>query len=262
MLAPTLFISHGSPMFALEPGRIGPRLGRIGRALDGLRAILVVSPHWQTHGLRVGGSPMPPILHDFGGFPAPLYALRYPAPGDPALAIEVQRMLSDAGRDAGIDAQRGLDHGAWVPLLHLRPEADLPVLQVSMPHDLDAAGALALGRALAPLREDGVLVVGSGSLTHNLGEFRQRIEDSGYAAAFAHWVADAVARGDTAALVDYRARAPHALRAHPTEEHFLPLLVAMGAARPGEGVRRFDGGMAYGTLSMDAFGWGLPAGVA
>lgn len=262
MLAPTLFISHGSPMFALEPGRIGSHLARIGRGLDGPRAILVVSPHWQTQGLRVGGNPMPSTLHDFGGFPAPLYALRYPAPGDPALATAVQRTLSDAGLAATIDTRRGLDHGAWVPLLHLRPEADLPVLQVSMPHDLDAAGALALGRALAPLRETGMLLVGSGSLTHNLGEFRQRIEDPAYAAAFGHWVADAVARGDTAALVDYRARAPHAVRAHPTEEHFLPLLVALGTVRPGEGVRRFDGGMAYGTLSMDAFGWGLPAGVA
>ena len=260
--APSLFISHGSPMFALEPGLLGPNLGRIGRALPELAAIVVVSPHWQTRGVRVTASDAPETIHDFGGFPAPLYALQYPARGEPRLATRVVQRLRDAGIDAALDPKRGLDHGAWVPLRHLRPGADVPVLQVSMPHDLDAAGALRLGRALAPLRDEGVLVVGSGSLTHNLFEFRGPVDDPEYAQAFASWVADAVERHDLDALVGYRDRAPHAARAHPTEEQYLPLLVAAGAADAAEPRRLIEGGMTYGVLSMDSFGYGLPSDAA
>ena len=256
--APSLFVSHGSPMFALEPGLLGPNLLRIGASLSGLTAIIVVSPHWQTRGVRISGSASPETIHDFGGFPAPLYALQYPAPGEPRIAAQALGLLQAAGFDAAIDTQRGLDHGAWVPLRYLKPDANVPVLQVSMPHDLDAAGALRLGRALAPMREQGVLVIGSGSLTHNLYEFRRHINDPEYAQAFADWTADAVARGDVESLVHYRSRAPHAQRAHPTEEHFLPLLVAFGASDVSEPRRVVEGGMTYGILSMDSFGFGLP----
>ena len=253
---PALFVSHGSPMFALEPGLLGPALERFGAALPRLRAIVVVSPHWQTRGVRVTGAPSLQTIHDFGGFPAPLYQLRYDAPGDPALAAEIAVRLREAGFDASVDAARGIDHGAWVPLRYLRPERDVPVLQVSLPQDIDAAGALRLGHALAPLRDEGVLVVGSGSLTHNLYEFRQHIRDPEYAQAFADWVADAVARGDSDALLAYRERAPHAARAHPTEEHFLPLLVALGASREGEAAELIAGGMTHDVLSMDSFAFG------
>ncbi len=256
-LAPSFFISHGSPMWALEPGLLGPALQQIGRTLVGLEAVVVVSPHWQTQGVRVAATTAPATIHDFGGFPAPLYALHYTPVGAPDLAADIARMLADAGFDATTDAGRGLDHGAWVPMRYLKPEADVPVLQVSMPHDLDAAGALRLGQALAPLRERGVAVVGSGSLTHNLFEFRSHIRDPEYAQAFADWVADALRRGDTDALVHYRERAPHALRAHPSEEHYLPLLVALGASRVDERASRIEGGMTYGVLSMDSFGFGL-----
>ncbi|WP_257386912.1 dioxygenase family protein [Tahibacter caeni] len=255
---PVLFISHGSPMFALEPGRLGPQLHGFGAALSGVRAILVVSPHWQTRGVRVTASPAPETLHDFGGFPAPLYRLRYPAAGAPAVAQAAAALLAEAGFTVDIDGARGLDHGAWVPLRHLRPQADLPVLQVSLPQDIDAAGALRLGRALAPLRERGVLLIGSGSLTHNLYELRQSIRDPEYAQVFADWVREAVARGDTAALLDYRRQAPQATRAHPSEEHFLPLLVALGASDAGDAPQWIAGGMTYGVLSMDSFAW-LPA---
>jgi 4,5-DOPA dioxygenase extradiol len=258
--APSLFVSHGSPMFALEPGLLGPNLQRIGEDLSELTAIVVVSPHWQTRGVRITGASILDTIHDFGGFPAPLYALQYPARGSPHIASQVLERLQAAGIDAAIDAVRGLDHGAWVPLRYLKPAADVPVLQVSMPHDLDAAGALRLGQALAPLRELGVLVIGSGSLTHNLYEFRQHIKDPRYAQTFADWIADAVTRGDMDALVHYRERAPHAVRAHPTEEHFLPLLVALGASRADEPRYLVEGGMTYGILSMDSFGFGLPAG--
>lgn len=254
--APVLFVSHGSPMFALEPGRLGRQLQRLGEGLQGLAAIAVLSPHWQTRGVRVTAATAPPTLHDFGGFPPPLYALRYPARGEPMLAARIVALLQEAGFDAAPDRQRGLDHGAWVPLRYLRPRADLPVLQVSLPRDLDANGALRLGEALKPLRELGVVLVGSGSLTHNLHEFRGRVRDPGYAQAFAHWVAAAVARGDRHALLDYRARAPHAVRAHPTEDHFLPLLFALGASEPGEPRRLLDGGITHGVLSMDSFVFG------
>lgn len=257
--APALFVSHGSPMFALEPGILGPNLRRLGRALTDLSAIVVVSPHWQTEGVRVGASAAPATIHDFGGFPAALYQLQYRSPGAPAMASDVVRLLADAGFAVAPDARRGLDHGAWVPLRYLKPEADVPVLQVSMPHDLDAAAALRLGRALAPLRERGVSIVGSGSLTHNLYEFRRHIDDPQYAQAFADWAADAVARRDEQALIHYRDRAPFGRRAHPTEEHFLPLLVAVGASDANESRSLVYGGMTHGVLSMDSFGFGLAA---
>ena len=259
-LAPSLFVSHGSPMFALEPGVLGPALQRIGSALSDLSAVVIVSPHWQTRGVRVATTSAPETIHDFGGFPPPLHALQYTPPGAPALAAEVVRMLVDAGFAASIDARRGLDHGAWVPMRYLKPHADVPVFQVSLPHDLDSAGALRLGQALAPLRARGVLVIGSGSLTHNLYEFRQHVRDPEYAQAFADWVRDAVLRRDIEALVDYRRRAPQAARAHPSEEHYLPLLVALGASNDSDRAQLVIGGMTYGVLSMDSFGFGLPDG--
>jgi 4,5-DOPA dioxygenase extradiol len=246
-------------MFALEPGLLGPNLGRVAAALPPITAIVVASPHWQTRGVRVTGAQAPETIHDFGGFPAPLYALHYPAPGAPQLATHIVELLRSAGFDAAIDARRGLDHGAWVPLRYLAPGAEVPVVQVSLPQDIDTAGALRLGEALRPLRDAGVLVIGSGSLTHNLHEFRGHIADPEYAQAFADWVADAVARRDVDALVHYRTRAPHATRAHPTEEHYLPLLVALGASNADETRTRIAGGMTHGVLSMDSFGFGLEA---
>jgi 4,5-DOPA dioxygenase extradiol len=244
-------------MFALTPGMLGPALRRLGGSLPDVSAIVVVSPNGQTPGVCVGASDAPATIHDFGGFPAPLYALHYQPPGAPELASDIVRLLADAGIPARLDTRRGLDHGAWVPLRYLKPNAEVPVVPVSMPFDLDAAGALRLGRALAPLRERGVLVVGSGSLTHNLFEFRRHIDDPEYAQAFADWVARAVATRDEGALVDYRLKAPHATRAHPTEEHFLPLLVAVGASAPGEPQQLIEGGMTDGVLSMDSFAFGL-----
>lgn len=254
--APALFLSHGSPLFALRPGRIGPRLQALGAALSGLEAVLVVSPHWQAAELRVGSAAAPATLHDFGGFPAPLYQLGYPAPGAPGFARRAIELLRSAGLEAREDPQRGLDHGAWAPLRHLLPAANLPVFPLSLPRALDPAGTWQLGAALRPLRDEGVLVVGSGSLTHNLSEFGRPIDDPQYATEFADWIAAAVERRDRDALLDYRRRAPHAQRAHPTEEHFLPLLVAAGAGGD-EPVTRIEGGLSDGTLSMDAYGWGL-----
>lgn len=259
--APALFISHGAPTFATEPGVAGAALTALGRRLPPLEAVLVVSPHWVTRDLEVTGSAAPATLHDFGGFPQALYALQYPSPGHPALAVEVVRLLSAAGLPATVDQRRGLDHGAWVPIRHLLPAATTPVLQLSMPESLDAAGAVRLGRSLHPLRDRGVLVVGSGSLTHNLGEFRgPAVDAAAYVTEFVQWVRGAVTTGDVEALVDYRRRAPHAVRAHPTEEHFLPLLVAVGAALPGDPVGVIEGGTVYGMLSMESYVFGATEG--
>ena len=244
-------------MFALEPGLLGPNLQAIGRALTDVAAVLVVSPHWQTRGVRVTSTALPRTIHDFGGFPQALFDLQYMPPGAPALAADAARLLSEAGFAVTLDPDRGLDHGAWVPLRYLVPDANLPVFQVSLPVDLDAGGALRLGRALAPLRERGVLIIGSGSLTHNLYEFRQHIRDPEYAQQFADWVGEAVLRRDVEALVDYRRRAPHAARAHPTEEHYLPLLVALGASDETDAIASIIGGMTHEVLSMDSFAFGI-----
>ena len=255
--APVFFISHGAPTFALDPGQLGAHLRAMGQQLGGIKAVLVVSSHWQTRALQVLTTPKPETIHDFGGFPAALYQLQYPAPGQPELALEAQRLLAQAGWPVTADAKRGLDHGAWVPLWHLLPQATVPVFQVSMPHQLDTAGALALGRALAPLRDQGVLIVGSGSLTHNLHDLQPPASAAAaYAVEFAHWIRNAVNRADVDALLDYRLRAPHAERAHPTQEHFLPLLVALGASQGAEAAQVIAGDITYGVLSMESYVWG------
>lgn len=256
--APVFFISHGAPTFALEPGRLGARLTDLGKALSGVKAVLVVSPHWQTDGVKVMANTAPKTLHDFGGFPRALYDFQYPARGHLQFAVEAGRLLAGAGFEVDLDDERGLDHGAWVPLLHLLPAADIPVFQVSMPHSLDAAEALHIGRALAPLRQHGVLIVGSGSMTHNLDEFRASgAGEAAYVREFTAWVRQSVLAGAVDTLVDYRRLAPHAKRAHPTEEHFLPLLVAVGANGGESAAQVIDDEIAYGMLSMESYAWGL-----
>jgi 4,5-DOPA dioxygenase extradiol len=258
--APALFVSHGAPTFALEPGLLGPKLARLGEHLSGLAAVVVVSAHWQTAGVQVMRTAVPETIHDFGGFPPALYRLQYPAPGAPVLAAQTAVLLKAAGFDVSFDNDRGLDHGVWVPMLYLLPEARVPVFQVSLPFAFDAQKALQLGGALAPLRRQGLLVMGSGSLTHNLREIGQSDpNNTRYALEFAAWVRRHVQAKDLNALVDYRRRAPHALRAHPTEEHFLPLLVAVGASDDEDSVDVIEGGMTYGVLSMESYVFGSPA---
>lgn len=257
---PSLFVSHGAPTFALEPGLAGPQLTALGRTLPRPEAVLVVSPHWMTPSPRVGVAAQPQTVHDFGGFDPALYRVDYPAPGHPRLARRAIETLAAAGWPAQADERRGLDHGAWVPLLHLFPQADVPMFQVSLPSRLDAASAWAFGEALAPLAEEGVLVVGSGSLTHNLAEFRgHHGADEPYVAEFAAWVRDAVTAGDGPRLRSTLAAAPHAGRAHPSTEHFWPLLVAAGAAPEQGDWRVLDGGIAHGVLAMDTFVFGASA---
>lgn len=260
---PTLFVSHGAPTFALEPGAAGPLLAQLGRDLPRPRAVLVVSPHWMTRDVAVATSAAPQTMHDFGGFPRALYQIHYPAPGHPALAQAAIELLAAAGYRVGADPRRGLDHGAWVPLRHMYPQADVPVFQVSMPATLDAASAWQFGAALAPLSAQGVLIVGSGSLTHNLYEFRQGNDRAeAYAGEFVDWVRTTVQGQQREDLLHTLARAPHAARAHPSAEHFLPLLVAAGAAADGAPVTVLPGGIVHGVLSMESYLFGnVDAGI-
>ena len=254
---PSVFVSHGAPTFAIEPGRAGAQLAALGRALGKPKGIVVVSPHWMTRGVEITSSPTPETIHDFGGFPSRLYEMRYPAPGSPELAARAAQVLQESGIAAVLNGSRGLDHGAWVPLLHMFPDADVPVVQVSLPLRTDAAKAFELGLALAPLAAEGVLIIGSGSLTHNLYEFRTgEVEEAAYAREFSTWIRQAVVDGSVDRLVHALERAPHAERAHPTTEHYLPLLVAAGAGEIPAPATVLDGGIRHGVLSMESYVFG------
>ena len=253
---PSVFVSHGAPTLALEPAEAGAMLARLGRELPRPQSILVVSAHWEAGRPAVSAATLPRTIHDFYGFPPELYSLAYGAPGAPGLAARVKELLVAAGMQCEESPDRGLDHGAWVPLRYLYPDADIPVTQLAVSPGLGAAHHLELGRALAPLAEEGVLVLGSGGLTHNLREVRfdsPAPPAPDWVSAFADWAGAAVAAGDAAALVDYRRRGPHACRNHPSDEHFLPLLVAMGAAGKDAAGVRVPGGVSHGVLAMDAF---------
>lgn len=264
---PALFISHGAPLFAIDAGESGPALTRLGdqvkaMADGGLRGVVIMSPHWMAKAPAVMSNPRPDTWHDFGGFPPELYKLAYPAPGAPELAGEVEELLREQGIEAQPDPKRPFDHGAWVPLMHLFPQHDVPVVQVALPAGWSPAQVYAMGQALRPLRERGVLLVGTGSMTHNLSEFfgGQR-EPAPYVVEFSRWVEDAVTRGDLDALLDYRTLAPHAQRAHPSDDHFLPLFFALGAGGFGQGEavkpQYVTREVMYGILAMDSFA--LPA---
>ncbi|MGY6270468.1 DODA-type extradiol aromatic ring-opening family dioxygenase [Achromobacter denitrificans] len=251
---PTLFVSHGSPMLAVEPGLTGPALAAWSTAQGRKpKGVLVVSPHWMGEGLALSTRDRQVAWHDFGGFPAELYALQYGAPGSPALASRVQALLAESGIAAEQDPRRPLDHGAWVPLRYLYPGADVPVVQLSLDMGRDAAGQLALGRALAPLRDEDILVIGSGSLTHNLRDVRmpQDAPPLPYVPAFQEWYAGRLAARDLPALLDWQAQAPGAAQAHPHDEHLMPLYVALGAG--GATARRLTDEISYGALAMDAY---------
>ncbi|GAA5158188.1 class III extradiol ring-cleavage dioxygenase [Viridibacterium curvum] len=257
---PTLFVSHGSPMHAIQAGAAGEAwqaaANAVTEAYGKPRAILMVSAHWETNIPMVTGSAAPETIHDFGGFPAELYRIQYKAPGDPALAERIQSLLRDEGMCAGIEAHRGLDHGAWAPLLHMWPTADVPVLQLSVQSALGARHHLGMGRALTALRDEGVLIFASGHMTHNLRDFftsRGQPADAGYAQQFRNWVDERVRQRKLEELVDWDVDAPYGLRAHPTPEHFLPLFVALGAAGEGYATTTLFSGMEGSVLAMDAY---------
>jgi 4,5-DOPA dioxygenase extradiol len=256
---PTLFLSHGSPMHALEPGAAGSSWQAMATALPKPRAIVIVSAHWETALPMVTGAGQLQTIHDFGGFPAELYRLRYDAPGSPDVAREVVELLTNAGFAASNNGCRGIDHGAWVPLRWMYPARDVPVVQLSVQPTLGPEHHLAVGRAMAPLTERDVLVIGSGHVTHNLRDWmetRGARDPLPYVTEFAGWLERVLATHDEDALVHYRERAPDAVRAHPSEEHFLPLFVALGAAGTNPAVQRLHAGLEGAALSMDAYRFG------
>ncbi len=264
---PALFVSHGAPTLALDPGRTGRSWQMLAQRLPRPRAILVVSAHWETALPRVSAAQRPPTIHDFFGFPQALFEIEYPAPGAPDLAPRVKELLTDAGLSCTIEGDRGLDHGAWVPLLSMYPDADIPVTQLSIQPELDPRHHFRMGQALRPLAAEGVLILASGSLTHNLRDVRwQSVGERGepYVEGFREWIAARIAGGAIEELLDYRSLAPDARRAHPTDDHLLPLFVALGAAPDARQSRRVDNGVTLGVLAMDAyeFATGVEAGAA
>jgi 4,5-DOPA dioxygenase extradiol len=226
---PAIFLAHGSPLLLDDAGWVG-ELSRWAGALPRPRAVLMLSAHWTRRPITLGATRTVPLVYDFSGFPEAYYQVTYPAPGAPELAARV-RGLVGAAQPVADAPERGLDHGAYVPLVAMYPRADVPVLQASLP-TLEPQALFALGRALAPLRREGVLIVGSGFLTHNMRALDPRPDapTPAWASEFDAWAAEALARRDVDALLDYRGRAPGVAQALPTHEHFVPVLAALGAA--------------------------------
>ena len=267
---PPIFVSHGSPMIALEPGAAGAFMRRLGPAIDATfgrpKAILAISAHTAARAPVLLAAPRHEAVYDFGGFDPKLSTLRYDAAGAPELAAEVAQRLADAGIPAHVLAQGGLDHGIWTALRYVYPAADIPVLPLAFVPDQSPAAQFALGEALAPLAGQGVLVFGTGSITHNLrrvfaGGLRAKADQPEIAesAAFRRWMLERSTARDWEALFDYRMRAPSAVDMHPTDEHLLPWYVAAGAGGRDTTPQRLHDSVTFGSLAMDAYAFGPQA---
>jgi 4,5-DOPA dioxygenase extradiol len=261
-LPPVLFVSHGAPTVALEDSDYTRALRSFGAGLREIAAVAICSAHWETpDGVQVGTAERAPILHDFSGFPAALYALDYPSSGAPEPAARALDRLAGAGISARSNPRRGLDHGAWMPLRFLLPGAEVPVVPISLPRPRTPRGLVRIGRALAPLRAEGVLLVGSGGIVHNLAQLRWEDEAAPvdpWAATFDAWIAERLAAGDASALVDWETRAPHPRLAAPTTEHLDPLFFVLGAAMEGDEIATLCEEIRHGNLSMRSFALARP----
>lgn len=257
---PVVFITHGSPMLAIEPGQTGPLLSKLGQQLSkqDIKAILVISAHWLTREqAMLTAAKQLTTIHDFGGFPNALYQLQYPAKGAPEIAGQIQQQLQQLGVNVGLDTQRGLDHGAWVPLQYLFPDAQIPVIELSIPWPMDAQKAVEFGLTLKSLRDNGILIIASGSMTHNLYDvgYDDAIE-ANYIKPFVNWVGEVIKNHDLNALANYRTLAPYAQQAHPTDEHFLPLIIALASSDATDQITELDAGITYQALSMNNYVFG------
>lgn len=258
MTLPSLFLSHGAPTLPLVDTPARRFLSEFGRTLPRPKAILMISAHWDTDRPAVNAVAWNETIHDFYGFPRPLYELRYPAPGSPDLAATVVGHLRTAGLPCDVDQHRGLDHGAWVPLLLMFPAADIPVVQLSVQPHLGPDHHLKVGRALSSLRDEGVLIIGSGSFTHNLHEFRGQDPNAAapeWVNAFADWFDQALVEGRVDEILNYRKIAPYAVKNHPTDEHLLPVYAALGAGGEQATAERLHTSVTYSIIRMDVFGF-------
>lgn len=255
---PIVFVSHGAPDALLKAPDTVACWQDIGMRFQEPKQILVISAHWEASLPSVSMATAPATIHDFSGFSPELYKMQYPAPGAPALAERTLLLLSSAGIAAAEHHNRGLDHGAWVPLSAMFPSAHIPVTQLSLTRQ-DAAAHFAVGQALAPLRDEGVLIVASGAITHNFGWLDWHASSTSSplpkALAFADWVGERIATQNFRSLMDYRG-GPYGAEAHSSEEHILPLFVALGAAGD-ELPKQYRPSFSYGGLSMDAYAWGI-----
>lgn len=267
---PTYFISHGGGPWPWMKAEMGDTYAKLAAALADMprqlgrkpAAVLMVSAHWEAPAFTVQATAQPGMIYDYGGFPPHTYQVHYRSPGAPALALRVQALIQAAGLPAALDAERGYDHGMFSPMQAIYPQADVPVLQLSLRRGLDPAEHLALGRALAPLRDEEVLIVGSGLSWHNLRAFGPQAAVP--SKAFDDWLAQALAVGSaqrSQALVDWE-QAPAARTAHPREEHLIPLMVAVGAAEDEGAVRVYHESDFVGGLSVSSWRFGAAAGDA
>lgn len=260
MTQPALYISHGSPMIVLEDSPARSFLEQYGHDWTPPKAIIVASAHFEAQGgVALTGGTAPATVHDFGGFPPALYEMQYPAPGAPALAAQAAALIGDAGIRTKILPEAGFDHGVWTPLRLMRPQADIPVVALSIDLGATPEWHYRVGQALAPLREEGVAIIGSGSATHNLrafftGQYPGGEKGAAWVESFRAWVLEKIEAGEVEDLLDYRALAPHAADNHPTEDHILPLFVALGAGGPTG--RRIHASIDREILAMDNFAFG------
>src|SRR5512147_170102 len=255
---PVLFVSHGAPTLPFDDVPARRFLIELARKVPRPKAILCVSAHWEAPVPSLNAAPHLGTIHDFSGFPKALYELTYDAPGAPEVAERAAALLGAAGYTPRLDAERGRDHGAWVPAMLAWPAGEIPMIQLSLLRGQSTHGHVALGEAIAPLRDEGVLILGSGGSVHNL---RQVMWDGGrtprWASEFQDWLDKALAANDLGALVGYRSQVDAAQMAHPTEDHLMPLYVALGAGHKDGGAEKLHGSFTFGSLGMASYGWGL-----
>lgn len=256
-MAPAMFVGHGSPMFAIEQSYARQLLEQQQSNFQNIKAIVVLSAHWNTRGYTaISTDAQMQTIHDFGGFPTALYQLQYPARGNPALSLQIQQCLVAEGVDVQLQSNRGLDHGAWVPLMHLVPNASVPVIQVSLDVTASPQQVFRLGQCLAHFRQQGIAIVGSGSITHNLADVKASHDNAAhYAQRFESWVRSQVEQNNGEALIAAADLHPDFYQAHPSAEHYYPLLFALGASQSNDQLKILKGGIKYHALSMESYLW-------
>ncbi len=257
-LMPSLFISHGAPTLVLEDCPARRFLAGLGQTLPRPEAIVVMSAHYETDVPTVSAAQNPETIHDFRGFPDALYEMQYPARGAPEVAARVHQLLFATGFDPQIEQNRGFDHGIWNPLMLIYPDAEIPVVPLSIQPNESPKYHIAIGRALSPLRDEGILLIGSGSITHNLkcffsGSYELDSPAETFARDFADWIAERISVGDKDALAAAPDTWPGGRENHPTDDHILPLYFAVGASSSPFNGRRLHMSTNYGVLAMDAF---------